>query len=125
MFTYFYLLKSGRTSTKALYKPTYEDRLLGINGEAGMIEKGSLTDKDINYILDSNDPKLLKCLDKKYQKEKKNSEHVQRMYGKDWTNKDNDGNLFKDTTLYDPGTERSTKESIKNYEENINPKTNA
>lgn len=110
-----YILKGGRTSTKALYKPTYEDKLMGINGKEGMIERGALTDKDINFILDSKDSKLIQKLEKKYEKEKVNADHVHRMYGKDWTNKDNQGNLFKDTTLYDPGTERSTKKSIKNY----------
>ncbi len=119
-----YILKGGRTSTKALYKPTYEDKLLGMNGETGMIERGALTDKDINFILDSKDSKLINKLEKKYEKEKVNSDHVKRMYGNDWTNKDNEGNLFKDTVLYDPGTERSTDKTVKKYEE-FKSKSNA
>lgn len=119
-----YILKGGRTSTKALYKPTYEDKLLGINGKEGMIERGALTDNDINFILDSKDSKLINKLERKYEKEKVNADHVQRMYGKEWTNKDNDGNLFKDTTLYDPSTERSSKKTIKKYEE-FKSKSNA
>lgn len=123
MFVFFHILKGGRSSTKTFATPTYEDKLMGINGQMGMIERGSLTDKDINFILDSGDSKLINKLEKKYEKEKKNADHVQSVYGKEWTNKDNDGNLFKDTIVYDPATERSTKESIKNYEENINPKS--
>lgn len=110
-----YILKGGRSSTRALHKPslTYEDHLLGNKGGMNMIERGALTDKDINFILDSKDKTLLKAFNKKFEREKKNSEHVKRVHGDAFDNVDNEGNLFKDRPAYDPATIGSTPEAIK------------
>lgn len=122
----FYILKGGRSNTKTIKNsPSYRDHLLGKNGGMNMIDKGSLTDRDINYILDSDDKELKKALDKKYKREKANSEQVQRLYGNDFTNRDNDGNLFKDIATYHPETVGSTKEDVANMKEILNQKTNA
>lgn len=83
---------------------TYEDQLLGNNGKPGAIERGALTDKDIYFIQNSGDRRLKNALEQKYNREKSNSEHVQRMYGSAFTNKDNDGNLYKDTDVSSPLT---------------------
>lgn len=105
-FIYFHILKGGRSST-ATPKPrgftsfnhmtqeqanSYEQSLLGENGK---IARGAVTDYDIDFILDKGDAKLKEAFNRKYEKEKKNAEHVQRVYGKEWTNKDNEGNLYK------------------------------
>jgi len=116
-----YILKGGRSSTKTPIGPKYEDRLLGFNGQPGMIERGSLTDKDINFILDSGDSKLLSALERKYEKEKKNSEHVKRIYGDAFDNKDNDGNLFKDKSLdIDMSKTMDTPEDVKKMKTILN-----
>lgn len=84
--------QSGFTSFNRLPKG-YEDSLLG---EKGKIARGDLTDYDIDFIVDhSGDRKLQGALERKYEKEKSNSEHIKRVYGDAWDNKDNEGNLFK------------------------------
>jgi len=114
-----YILKGGRSSSGTPKKQFtswnqlpkgYEESLLGTDKQVGKIEKGDLTDYDISFILDKGDRKLKQKFDAKYRREKKNAEHVQRLHGNDWTNKDNNGNLFKiiDTPIdpekpqYDP-----------------------
>ncbi len=99
-----YLLKGGRSSTKSLQGPTYEDRLLGYDGKTGAIEKGALIDKDIDFILNSNDPTLKGALDKKYRKEKGRAKHAKELYGNAVDNLDNAGNPYKDTDLSSPIT---------------------
>ena len=104
-------------SSSSARPPSYEDKLLGYNGKPGMISKGSLTDKDINFIMDSGDKRLINALERKYEREKKNSEHVQRVHGSAFTNKDNDGNLYKDTDISKPVIDpESTKKDVKRME---------
>ena len=82
-----------------------------------MIAKGSLTDKDINFILDSGDSKLISALERKYEREKKNVEHIQRVHGSVFTNKDNEGRLYKDTDIshpiVDPGSDQKDVNRMK------------
>lgn len=110
-----YILKYGRTSTRT---PSYEERLLGYGGKEGMISKGTLTDKDINFVLKSGDSKLKKALDEKYRREKKNSEHIKRVHGSAFVNKDNNGNLYVDKDLgVDVANTIDTPEDVKKMQE--------
>lgn len=80
----------------------YEDQLLGFEGRPGLIESGRLSDADISFILKSGDRTLINALESKYRREKKNADHVERMYGSGFTNMDNDGNLYKDSDISSP-----------------------
>lgn len=92
----------------------YEDRLLGWDGRPGLIESGGLSDGDISFILKSGDRRLINALEEKYRREKRNAAHVERMYGKGFTNVDNDGNLYKDTDISNPVVDpTSSKKDVK------------
>ncbi len=93
-----YFIKSNRSSAQPKSR-SYEDRL---RGSGGMIDRGALTDKDINFIVDSGDRGLKNELERKYQRELANSKHIQSIHGNQFDNKDNDGNLYKDRDLSDP-----------------------
>lgn len=112
-----FILKGGRSSTRSVATPSYEDRLLGHNGQTGLIERGAVSDKDISFILQSGDRSLNRALESKYQREKRNVAHVQRMYGNAFTNKDNDGNLYKDSDISSPILDpTSSKEDVERME---------
>lgn len=96
-----YILKRTTSASRRMELPqkpkmTREQELMGINGKPGYIERGKLTDGDIDFILNSGDKKLIRKLDEKYKREKVNSEHVKRIYGNAFDNKDNKGNLYKE-----------------------------
>lgn len=65
------------------------------------IDKGAVTDSDISYIQEHGDYFLRRKLDEKHNKEWKVKKHLDNVYGTGvFDGKDNDGNLYKDTSLF-------------------------
>jgi len=100
--------------------PDYEASLLG---DEGKIKRGALTDFDISYIIERGSREVKNAFEWKVKREKANSEHVKRMYGKDWDNKDNAGNLYKMNDTIDLANpeyseEQAEKMKIINQENN-------
>lgn len=67
------------------------------------VDDGSVTDRDIDTIVKKGDWKMQRHMIERANRLNKDKKHLDRMYGEGvWDGKDNEGNLFKDTQLYDP-----------------------
>lgn len=93
------IIKGDRGGYTAPRKPKYsiEEHLMQ------KVDEGTVTDKDIDTILQKGDWKMKRHMTERANALHKDKKHLDRLYGKDvWDGKDNDGNLFKDTLMYDP-----------------------
>ena len=67
---------------------------------ANKIRNGSCTDSDISYALESDDLSLRRTLDETHNRRYQEKKHIDRIHGEGvFDGRDNDGNLFKDTSL--------------------------
>lgn len=89
--------RGGYTAPRRQGKISIEEHLMN------KVDNGTVTDKDIDTIITKGDWKMQRHMIERANMLRKEKKHLDNIHGKDvWDGKDSEGNLFKDTQLFDP-----------------------